>query len=69
MTQFNDDKTKELNKNIRKISYSLRQELKLVEKKINIYINSNFFESYDDLLLQIKENISQNILSEFNLFS
>ena len=69
MTQFNDDKTKELNKNIRKISYSLRQELKLVEKKINIYINSNFFDSYDDLLLQIKENISQNILSEFNLFS
>ena len=69
MTQFNDDEAKQLNKNIRKISNSLRQELKTLEKKINIYIHSDFFDSDDDLLLQIKENISQNLLSELNLFS
>jgi syntaxin 16 len=70
MTQFNEEETKTLNKNIRKISYSLRQELKKIENNINIYVNSDFFESdSDDLQYKIKDNMNQNILSELNTFS
>ena len=60
MTQFNEEETKTLNKNIRKISYSLRQELKKIENNINIYVNSDFFESdSDDLQYKIKDNMNQ----------
>ena len=70
MTQFNEEETKKLNKNIRKISYSLRQELKKIENNINIYVNSDFFESdSDDLQYKIKDNLNQNLLSELNTFS
>ena len=66
---FEEEKTKLLNKKIKLLSYQLRQELKSIEKKINIYINSEFFENENDLLLQIKENISQRLISELNSFS
>lgn len=61
--------TKKLNKNIRKLSFQLRQELKSIEKNINIYINSDFFDSESELFIQIKNNISQSILSDLNSFS
>ena len=61
--------TKKLNKNIRKLSFQLRQELKSIEKNINIYINSDFFDSESELFIQIKDNISQSILSDLNSFS
>ena len=61
--------TKKLNKNIRKLSFQLRQELKSVEKNINIYINSEFFDTENELFIQIKDNISQSILSDLNSFS
>ena len=70
MVQFNEEESKKLNKNIKKIAYTLRQELKRIEKNVNIYVNSDFFDSDDDdLLYQIKENMNQNILSELNEFS
>ena len=61
--------TIKLNKNIRKLSFQLRQELKSIEKNINIYINSDFFDSESELFIQIKDNISQSILSDLNSFS
>lgn len=61
--------TKKLNKNIRKLSFQLRQELKSIEKNINIFINSDFFDSESELFIQIKHNISQSILSDLNSFS
>ena len=66
---FEEEKTKLLNKKIKFLSYQLREELKSIEKKINIYINSKFFKNENDLLLQIKENISQRLISELNSFS
>ncbi len=66
---FEEEMTKKLNKNIRKISFQLRQELKSVEKNINVYINSEFFDTENELFIQIKDNISQSILSDLNSFS
>ena len=67
--KFNDDETKILSKKIKKLSYQLSQELKSIEKKINLYINSEFLDFNDDLMFQIKENISQFLLTELNSFS
>lgn len=69
IVKFNDEETKVLSKKIKKISYQLSQELKSIEKKIKIYVDSEFSDFNDDLLFQIKENISQFLLSELNSFS
>ena len=69
MVQFNEDETQKLIKNIRKISNQLRQELRQIEKKIRLYINEELSEADNDLQLQIKDNMSQNILTELNTFS
>ena len=66
---FEEEETKSLNKNIKMLTYKLRQDLKSIEKKVNSYIKSDFFDINDDLLFQIKENISQSILTELNTFS
>ena len=66
---FEEEETKQLNKKIKLLSYQMSQELKSIEKKIKIYINSDFFENENDLLLQIKENISQSLISELNTIS
>ena len=66
---FEEEETKSLNKNIKTLTYKLRQDLKSIEKKVNNYIKSDFFDINDDLLFQIKENISQSILTELNSFS
>ena len=69
IVKFNEDETKILSKKIKKLSYQLSQELKSIEKKINLYINSEFLDFNDDLMFQIKENISQFLLTELNSFS
>ena len=67
--QFNEEEIQRLNKNIRKIANQLKQELKQVEKNIHLYINEELLEAENDLLFQIKNNMSQNILTELNSFS
>lgn len=67
--QFNEDEIQRLNKNIRKISNKLKQDLKQVEKDIRLYVNEELHEAENDLLFQIKDNMSQNILTELNSFS
>lgn len=69
MVQFNEDEAQNLSKNVRKISSQLRQELKQVEKKIRLYINDELSDADNDLQFQIKDNMSQNILTELNTFS
>ena len=69
MVQFNEDEAQNLSKNVRKISSQLRQELKQVEKKIRLYINEELTDADNDLQFQIKDNMSQNILTELNTFS
>lgn len=69
MLQFNEDETQKLGKNIRKISNQLKQELKQVEKNIRLYINQELKEADNDLQFQIKDNMSQNLLTELNSFS
>ncbi len=69
MVQFNEDEAQNLSKNVRKISSQLRQELKQVEKKIRLYINDELSNADNDLQFQIKDNMSQNILTELNTFS
>ena len=70
MIQFNEDENKKLGKNIRKMANQLRSELKQVEKNIHLYINEELQETSENyLLFQIKDNMSQNILSELSTFS
>lgn len=69
MIQFNEDETLKLGRNIKKIANQLKSELKQTEKNIRAYINEELLEADNDLLLQIKDNMSQNILSELNTFS
>lgn len=69
MVQFNEDEAQNLSKNVRKISSQLRLELKQVEKKIRLYINDELSDADNDLQFQIKDNMSQNILTELNTFS
>ena len=76
MIQFNLDEQKSLNKNIKKISYQLNRDLKSLEKNIQIYTTSEISSDNDNceqitifLQYQIKENMNQNIVSEFMVFS
>ncbi len=69
MVQFNEDETQKLGRNIRKIANQLKMELKKVEKNIRLYVNEELLEADNDLLFQIKDNISHNILTELNNFS
>lgn len=69
MVQFNEEEAQNLSKNVRKISSQLRLELKQVEKKIRLYINDELSDADNDLQFQIKDNMSQNILTELNTFS
>jgi len=66
---FNEDETQKLSKTVKKISNQLKQELKHVEKNIRLYINEELLEAENDLMWQIKDNMSQNILTELNSFS
>ena len=74
--QFNIEEQKALNKNIKKIITQLNKEVAYLEKSIQIYISSDISSENEDseeitnfLQYQIKENMNQNILSEFFLFS
>jgi syntaxin 16 len=67
--QFNDEENKKISKNIKKISNNLKQELKHVEKNIRLFISEELLEADSDLEFQIKDNMSQNILTELNSFS
>ena len=65
-----------MNKNIKKIITQLNKEVAYLEKSIQIYISSDISSESEDseeitnfLQYQIKENMNQNILSEFFLFS
>ena len=76
MIQFNIEEQKILRKNIKKISYQLTKEIKSLEKNIQIYTstdisdeNDNYENSTNILQYQIKENMNQNIVSEFFVFS
>ena len=76
MTQFNIDEQKSLSRNIKKITYQLNKDLKNLEKNLQIYTSSDNCIENDDsenstnfLQYQIKENMNQNILSEFFIFS
>ena len=75
MTQFNVDEQRILSKNIKKISYQLHKEIKYLEKNIQIYLSTDISQENAEedatnfLQYQIKENMNQNILSEFFIFS
>ena len=76
MIQFNLDEQKSLNKNIKKISYQLNRDLKSLEKNIQIYTATEIStdNDYSDqitifLQYQIKENMNQNLISQFYIFS
>ena len=76
MTQFNIDEQKSLSRNIKKITYQLNKDLKNLEKNLQIYTSSDNCIENDEsenstnfLQYQIKENMNQNILSEFFIFS
>ena len=70
-TLFNEEETQKLSKSIKKISNQLKQDLKKVEKNIRIYVNEELLEvgGENDLQSQLKNNMSQNILTELNSFS
>ena len=76
MIQFNIEEQRNLSKNIKKISYQLTKEIRYLEKSIQIYISTDIQNESEDsesitnfLQEQIKENMNQNILSEFFIFS
>ena len=76
MIQFNIEEQRNLSKNIKKISYQLTKEIRYLEKSIQIYISTDISNENEDsesitnfLQYQIKENMNQNILSEFFIFS
>lgn len=76
MIQFNIEEQRNLSKNIKKISYQLTKEIRYLEKSIQIYISTDISNENEDsesitnfLQYQIKENMNQNILSEFIIFS
>ena len=76
MIQFNIEEQRNLSKNIKKISYQLTKEIRYLEKSIQIYISTDIPNESEDpesitnfLQEQIKENMNQNILSEFFIFS
>ena len=76
MTQFNIEEQKALSRNIKKISYQLNKYLKNLEKNLQIYTSSdNLLESDESesatnyLQYQIKENMNQNLISQFFIFS
>jgi len=76
MIQFNIEEQRNLSKNIKKISYQLTKEIRYLEKSIQIYISTDIPNENEDsesitnfLQEQIKENMNQNILSEFVIFS
>ena len=76
MIQFNIEDQRNLSKNIKKISYQLTKEIRYLEKSIQIYISTDISNENEDsesitnfLQYQIKENMNQNILSEFIIFS
>ena len=76
MIQFNIEEQRNLSKNIKKISYQLTKEIRYLEKSIQIYISTDISIENEDsesitnfLQYQIKENMNQNILSEFFIFS
>ena len=75
MTQFNIDEQKALSRNIRKITYQLNKDLKNLEKNLQIYTSSDNYLEHDEseitnfLQYQIKENMNQNLISQFFIFS
>ena len=69
MLQFNEEENKKISKNIKKVSNQLKQELKQVDKNIRLYINEELKQADNELQYQIKNNMSQNILTELNSFS
>ena len=69
MLQFNEEENKKISKNIKKVSAQLKQELKQVDKNIRLYINEELKQTENELQNRIKHNMSQNILTELNLFS
>jgi syntaxin 16 len=76
MTQFNIDEQKSLSRNIKKITYQLNKDLKNLEKNLQIYTSSDNCIENDDsenstnfLQYQIKENMNQNLISQFYIFS
>ena len=67
MKQFGEEEEiKLLTNNIKKLSTQLHKDLKNLEKKIKIYINPENYDFEIQLQLQIKDNMNQNILSEYN---
>ena len=76
MTQFNIDEQKSLSRNIKKITYQLNKDLKKLEKNLQIYTSSDNCIENDEsenstnfLQYQIKENMNQNLISQFYIFS
>ena len=69
MLQFNEEENKKISKNIKKVSAQLKQELKQVDKNIRLYINEELKQADNELQCRIKNNMSQNILTELNSFS
>ena len=76
MTQFNIEEQKALSRNIKKISYQLNKDLKNLEKNLQIYASSDSLLESDEsesatnyLQYQIKENMNQNLISQFFIFS
>ena len=76
MTQFNIEEQKALSRNIKKISYQLNKDLKNLEKNLQIYTSSDNLLEIDEsesatnyLQYQIKENMNQNLISQFFIFS
>ena len=61
-----------MNRSIRKLSFQLKHDIKNTERNIKLYINEDIISNpndNNDLQYQIKENMNQNILKEFNMFS
>ena len=69
MLQFNEEENKKISKNIKKVSIQLKQELKQVDKNIRLYINEELKQADNELQYRIKNNMSQNMLTELNSFS
>ena len=76
MTQFNIDEQKSLSRNIKKITYQLNKDIKNLEKNLQIYTSSDNCIENDEsenstnfLQYQIKENMNQNLISQFYIFS
>ena len=76
MTQFNIDEQKSLSRNIKKITYQLNKDSKNLEKNLQIYTSSDNCIENDEsenstnfLQYQIKENMNQNLISQFYIFS